>query len=220
MNNCHLGLNGLPRKYIGLDGEVCESSFDEGQIDNITSQTQGYYGLLSNFYFTGGLATEKIISLADIDTWCDVEMVVDAQGLFDNRPLSMKESQNIGHVGDGSYGSPLIFDLEGLTTTSFCSFRASMECVPEEDEGQLETRILFNRHSGTTPSTDFSIEEVSLNMENGADTSYSTEPTLTFFVGDTIDTNSIGDSGKVRFQIKSTVPALIKMRALTLYINK
>ena len=209
-------------KNVNLDanGNLGFSVANAMSLDDISAGVQGYYGLLSNYYFTGGQATEKTIQLVDIDTWCDVELTVDSQGLFDNRISAMKQAQTNGHTGDGSTGNPLIFDLEGLTTTSFCSFRASMEFTPEEDEGQLETRILFNRHSGTTPNTDFSIEEVSLNMSNGADISYSSEPTLTFFVGDTIDTNGAGDAGKVRFQVKSTVPGVISMRALTLYINK
>ena len=184
-----------------------------------SASVQGYYGLLSPFYFDG-VATEKELALADIDTWCDVEITIDSQGTFDKRPTSMVEAQPTGITGDGSTGSPIVFDLEGLTTDSFCSFRASMSFDPDEDEGQLETRLLFTRHSGTTPSTDFSIEEVSLNMQNGADLDYPTEPNLTFFVGDTIDTNAAGDAGSFKFQVKSTVPGTISMRALTLYINK
>jgi len=201
--------------------EFADTLTDQQEIvDALTSSLQGYYSLLSNFYFTGGLATEKTILLADVGTWCDVELTVDAQGVFDYRPDSMTTAQANGHTGTGADGSPLVFDLEGLSLSSFCSFRASMVFTPDEDEGQLETRILFNRHSGTTPSIDFSIEEVSLNMSNGADVAYSTEPTLTFFVGDTIDTNGAGDAGKLRFQVKSTVPGVISMKALTLYINK
>ena len=95
-----------------------------------------------------------------------------------------------------------------------------MSFVPDEDEGQLETRLLFNRHSGATPSGDFSIEEVSLSMQGGADVPYTSEPMLSFFVGDTIDTNAVGDAGKCRFQVKSTVAGVLSMRALTWYLHK
>ena len=98
--------------------------------------------------------------------------------------------------------------------------KLSYEFEPDEDEGQLESRLLFNRHSGTSPSTDFSIEEVSLSMQNGADKDYLSEPMLSFFIGDTIDTNGTGDAGKCRFQIKSNVAGTLKLRALTWYINK
>lgn len=193
---------------------------NDSTAQEISDSIQGYYSLLSGFYFVGGNATEMDIPEEDIDTWIDVELTVDSQGLFDKRPKSMQEAQSNGHTGDGSNGSPIIFDLEGLTTDSFCTFRASMSITPEEDEGQLEARMLFNRHSGTTPSNDFPIEEVSISMESGADLEYPAEPTLTFFVGDTIDTNAVGDAGKFRFQLKSSVPATVSMRALTLYINK
>ena len=132
----------------------------------------------------------------------------------------MKNAQTIGHDNDGSNGNPIVFKLEGLDIKGFANFRASMSFEPEEDEGQLESRLLFNRHTGTTPSEDFSIEEVSLSMQNGADVDYVTEPMLSFFVGDTIDTNGVGDAGKCRFQIKSNVAGIIKLRALTWYINK
>ena len=94
-----------------------------------------------------------------------------------------------------------------------------MSFTPETDEGQLETRLLFNRHSGTTPSDDFVIEEVTLAMEQGADLEYPAEPMLSFFVGDTIDTNGPGDAGQCRFQVKATVEGVVKMRALTWYVG-
>ena len=205
-------------KKVNLD---TDGNIGVSLIGGITTEDiHGYYALLSNFYFTGGLATTKEIQIADVNDWCDVEITIDAEGTFDKRPTAMKEAQAIGISGDGSTGSPILFNLEGLTTDSFCSFRASMSFEPDEDEGQLESRLLFTRHSGTTPSTDFAIEEVSLNMQNGAGVDYPTEPSLTFFVGDTIDTNGVGDAGSFKFQVKSTVPGTISMRALTLYINK
>ena len=68
------------------------------------------------------------------------------------------------------------------------------EAVPDEDEGALEAQLNFRRHSGTTPSEDFQIADVALSMSQGADIEYPAEPTLTFFVGDTIDTNGAGDA--------------------------
>ena len=150
--------------------------------------TQGYYGLLSNFYFTGGVATETEIELEDTNTWLDVNIDVDALGLFDNRPSSMKGAQANGHTGAGTQADPIIFNLEGLDVHAHANFRASMTFEPDIDESQLQTRLLFNRHSGTTPSDDFSIEEVTLEMNQGADLEYAAEPMLSFFVGDTIDT--------------------------------
>ena len=188
-------------------------------IGNATDLTQGYYGLLSSFYFDG-TATETEISVGDENTWIDVLLDVDANGTFDKRPQAMKDAFPQAIEGDGTQGNPIIFSLEGLDINAFANFRASMSFEPDEDEGELESRLLFNRHSGTTPSSDFSIEEVSLSMQNGADRDYVTEPLLTFFVGDTIDTNGIGDAGKCRFQVKSNVAGTVKLRALTWYINK
>ena len=181
--------------------------------------TQGYYGLLSNFYFTGGVATETEIQLEDTNTWIDVNITTDALGLFDKRPSTMKAANAAGHTGAGTQADPIIFDLEGLDLHAHANFRASMTFEPDVDESQLETRLLFNRHSGTTPSDDFAIEEVSLNMTQGADVEYAIEPMLSFFVGDTIDTNGVGDAGKCRFQVKASVEGTVRMRALTWYIQ-
>lgn len=181
--------------------------------------TQGYYGLLTNFYFTGGVATETVIELEEINTWVDVNITTDVLGLFDKRPSTMKAAQAVGHTGVGTQVDPVIFDLEGLDLHAHANFRASMTFEPDVDESQLETRLLFNRHTGTTPSEDFSIEEVSLNMTQGADVEYTVEPMLSFFVGDTIDTNGAGDAGKCRFQVKASVEGTVRMRALTWYIQ-
>ena len=188
-------------------------------IGNATALTQGYYGLLSPFYFDGS-ATETVIDVSEINTWVDVLLTTDVNGTFDKRPQAMIDAFPQGIEGDGSDGNPIIFSLEGLDVNAFANFRASMAFEPDEDEGQLESRLLFNRHSGTAPSVDFAIEEVSLSMQNGADKDYVSEPLLTFFVGDTIDTNGSGDAGKCRFQIKSNVAGTLKLRALTWYINK
>jgi len=186
--------------------------------DRVNEHSQGYLGLLSSFYF-GGVATDTIIGEDDVDNFVDVELIVDANGVFDNRPTDMKEDAS-GYEGTGVAGDPYIFSLEGLDTTSFATFRVSMDFTPEEDEGQLESRILFDRHTGTSPSEQFSIEEVSLSMQQGADIPYTAEPLLSFFIGDSIDTNAAGDAGKVRFQIKSDVEGTLRVRALTLYVNK
>lgn len=186
--------------------------------DRVNEHSQGYIGLLSSYYFSG-TSTETILGADDIDTFIDVNLTVDPLGVFDNRPTDMKEQTN-GFSGAGTQVDPYIFTLEGLDTTSFATFRVSMDFTPTEDEGQLESRILFDRHTGTTPSNQFSIEEVTLSMQQGADVAYTAEPLLSFFVGDSIDTNAPDDAGKVRFQVKSDVEGTLRMRALTLYVNK
>ena len=188
-------------------------------IDQATLATQGYFALLSSFYFTPGIATETIIPVEDENTWIDVNFDIfdngGGEGLFDFRPTAMKEANAVGF--DEATG---FFTLEGLNTNAFCSFRASMTFEPEEDEGELQARLFFERHSGTIPADPFPIEDVVATMSQGADIEYPVEPFLSFFVGDTIDTNAPGDAGKCKFQIKSSVAGIVRMRALTWYINK
>ena len=51
-------------------------------IGNATALTQGYYGLLSPFYFDG-VASETVIDETNINTFVDVILNVDANGTFD-----------------------------------------------------------------------------------------------------------------------------------------
>jgi len=179
------------------------------------SNGTGYYSLLTNFYFTGGQPTETEIEIADVDQWVDVNFTIDPQGVFDYRPDVMKRA-----VADPFDPVNQILTLEGLGLTSYGQFRASLSFEPEVDEGQFEARLLFNRHSGTTPSDDFSIEQVVMTMEQGADKEYAAEPFLSFFVGDTIDTNGVGDAGQCKFQVKAAVEGTVRMRALTWYLTE
>jgi hypothetical protein len=178
------------------------------------SESQGYFGLLTDFYFDGA-ATETIIEESDVDTWIDVNFTINPGGKFDKRPDVMKSADSIGYDETTQF-----FSLEGLTTDHFGAFRASLSFDPDEDEGELSARLQFERHSGTTPNDPFPIEDTVASMAQGADTDYPAEPYLTWFMGDTIDTNGPGDSGKCKFQIRSSVPGVLSMRALTWYIYR
>ena len=110
------------------------------------------------------------------------------------------------------------FKLEGLETTAFATFEGNFGFIPNEDEGQVEARLLFQRRAGSTPSTDFDKSTLAGSMTQGAGTEYVMQPVLTFFVGDTIDTEN-GEAGTFKFQIRSSVPGTLNMRQLTAYIN-
>lgn len=188
--------------------------------DALRNSVAGYYNLSSSFYFAGGEATNMTIEQTGVDIWTDVNMTIASGGVFDYRPAKMVDTGTAGHTGTGTALDPIIFKIEGLTIESFASFRASMTFKPDDDGGQLETRLLFSRHSGTTPSSDFGIEEVTLSMAQGADVDYSAEPLLSFFVGDSIDTNGAGDAGEFKFQVRSNVAGILSTRAMTLYLNQ
>ena len=197
--------DGTARK-VGID---VIQQFDAASV-------QGYYARLTNFYFTGGVATETEIAIEDINTYFTPNFTMEPTlGLFDNRPAAMKAA-----LADPFDVATSEFSLEGLTIESSVNFRASLTFEPDEDGGQLDARLLFNRHSGTTPSDDFEIADVAITMTQGADIEYNGEPLLTFFVGDTIDTNGPGDAGVCKFQLRSTVPGTVRMRALTWYISQ
>ena len=201
--------------FAGLTESV---SISDSSITEVKESLQGYYSLLSGFYF-GGVATERVITTAEADTWIDIELTIDPSGTFEHRPTDMITAQAVGHTGTGANGSRIAFLLEGLTQSSTASVRAAMTFDPDEDGGRFESKILFTRHSGASPSIDFAIEANSLIMESGADTAYAYTPNTQFFVGDTINTYGVGDAGTVRLQVKTDVAGTLQMREIALFIQ-
>lgn len=194
----------------------------EDMVSDYSAQA-GYLGLLSAVYFDGS-ATSVDIPVEQVGIWQDVVMTVQAPvsgvhlgGVVDERVVSMTNANSVGHLGTGSVGDPIVFLLEGLQTSSSCTFKTSLTFEPDEDGGRLDSRIFFNRHSGATPSGDFSIDAAGLAMESGADEEYPHIVNVQFFIGNTIDTNGVGDAGKFRFQVKSDVAGTVSMNKMTLF---
>ena len=211
--------NHLPR-------EVTTGSIDEVE-DIIKTNIQGYIGLLSGVYFGDANGTAQEILIDDVDVWQDVVMTIQAPvsgvhagGISDERVRDMKTAQAVGYEGDGSVSSPIKFLLEGLVQQSAATLRTSLSFVPDEDGGRLDSRIFLERHSAASPSEDFPINAAGLAMESGADEEYPHLVNVQFFIGDTINTNGVGDAGKIRFQIKSDVTGTIYMNEMALFIQK
>ena len=185
---------------------------------SVSDSLQGYYGLLSAVYFDG-LPTDNDIIITDVDVWQDVVMTIHPLGTDDGRPTAMVNANSVGHEGTGAEGSPIVFLLEGLTESATCNLRASLSFNPDEDGGRLDSRAFLNRHSGATPSSDFALAAAGLAMESGAEETYPHYVNIQFFVGDTINTNGVGDAGKIRFQVKSDVPGTVSMNEIALFIQ-
>ena len=184
----------------------------------ITDRIQGYIGLLSAVYFDG-VATSNEILIEDVDVWQEVVMTIHPNGVSDKRVDAQKDATPNGFSGTGAVGDPIVFLLEGLVEESAATLRASLTFIPDEDGGRLDSRIFLERHSGATPSEDFSINAAGLSMESGADEEYPHLVSVQFFVGDTINTNGVGDAGKIRFQVKSDVTGTILMNEMALFIQ-
>ena len=187
-------------------------------LEQSSRETQGYLGLLSAFYFSGS-ATAYEVEIDEVGDWLDVVMTVHPSGTSDERPTNMTDAKATGYEGDGSEGNPIKFLLDGLTVKSTCTLRASLNFIPDEDGGRLDSRIFLERHSAAIPSNDFGIEAAGLAMESGADEAYPNLVDLQFFVGDTINTNGVDDAGKVRFQVKSDVTGTIEMKEIVLFVQ-
>ena len=182
----------------------------------------GYLGLLSSYYF-GGSGTVTTIADSQVDTWIDVELAIDANGEFDYRPVDMIGADTEGYSGTGASADPFLFNLAGLTQASFGKMRVTALYDPEIDEGQLDVRLLFTPNSAGAFGQ-FAIAEQAASMFQGADVDYFIEPTITFFVGNTIEdisatTGTPGDWGKFQLQIRSTVEGDFDLRGLTMYVH-
>jgi hypothetical protein len=184
----------------------------------ITDRIQGYIGLLSAVYFDGD-ATSNQILIDDVDVWQEVVMTIHPNGVSDKRVDAQKEAVPNGYSGTGAVGDPIVFLLEGLVEESAATLRTSLTFIPDEDGGRLDSRIFLERHSAATPSEDFPINAAGLSMESGADEEYPHLVSVQFFVGDTINTNGVGDAGKIRFQVKSDVTGTILMNEMALFIQ-
>ena len=200
------------------DGENWVSQNPQDSINELVNKySQGYIGVLSDFYFDG-TGTDSEIVIEQVDVWQDVIMTIHPQGVSDQRVEDMKAAQAVGYEGDGSLGNPINFLLEGLVEASFATLRTSLDFTPDEDGGRLDSRLYVERHSGA--GADFTIAAAGLAMESGADEAYPHLINVEFFVGDTIDTNGAGDAGKVKFQVKSDVTGTVTMKEMALFINR
>lgn len=212
MADCHAGVNGLPRKYIGLDGEPCES----GEIptsDEVSNELQGYFDIKTAFH-SGGSETDTVIEVEDTNAWVDLDVLVDQT--TDSRPKSMVDANVTALAYDSS---TKLFTFEGLESSSFCIFNADMSINTDEDDGEVSVRLLFNHHSGITPTTS-TLEDIAGSFAQGADEDYVIQPTLIFPINESLDTSGIGDAGKCKVQLRSTVPCTVSMRGLTWFLYK
>ena len=183
-------------------------------------KVSGYLGLLSSYYF-GGSGTVTTVDAADVNQWVDVELVVDAAGTFDKRPQSMIDQDATGFAGTGAAGDPYLFSLAGLDQEAFGKMRVTGLFVPDIDESQLDVRLLFTPNSSGAFGQ-FSIAEQAASMTQGAGQSYFVEPTITFFVGNTIeDIGAAGspDAGSFQLQIRSSVEGEFTLRGMTAYYH-
>jgi hypothetical protein len=218
------GKDGIPVEISGID-DATKLELQE-VLELAKQNAQGYYGLLSGVYFGDATGTSSEIVIEDVDVWQDVVMTIQAPvggqhagGVADERVTTMKEANAVGHSGTGTAGDPIVFLLEGLQESSYCTLRASLTFEPDEDGGRLDSRVFLERHSAALPSEDFSINAAGLAMESGADEEYPHLVSVQFFIGDTINTNAAGDAGKIRFQIKSDVAGTVSMNEMALFIQ-
>lgn len=195
-------------------------SVTPGTILPEAKKVSGYIGLLSSYYF-GGSGTVTTIADTDVNQWVDVLLTVDPAGTFDYRPQEMVDQDATGFSGTGVAGDPHLFSLAGLDQEAFGKMRVTGLFTPDIDESQLDVRLLFTPNSSGAFGQ-FAIAEQAASMTQGAVQEYFVEPTITFFVGNTIEdigTAGAPDAGTFQLQIRSSVEGEFNLRGMTAYFH-
>ena len=92
--------------YINDKANVPQSEL----LKQSSRYTQGFYGLLSDFFF-GGTTTDRIIGGADVGEWVDVGFDIPSGGEVDSRPIEMIEATPSGSISSEdfhTYTQPVI----------------------------------------------------------------------------------------------------------------
>ena len=214
--------NGKSLREIGLKGNETVSIYDykgeeyktpleslkENVLKDFSQKFHGFFDIKTAFE-SGGSATDTTIVEDDVDTWLDVNFIIEET--IDKRPTVMIEENPIAY--DSTTG---LFKLGGLGDDSFGALSSALSFDPDEDNGELSVRVLFNSNSGGTSF----IEDVAASMAQGADDDYVLQPLINFIITDNINTNGSGIEGTCKFQVKSTVPGTVSMRELTYFLYK
>jgi hypothetical protein len=95
--------------YINDKANVPQSEL----LKQSSRYTQGYYGLLTDYFFTSGEPTLTTIGAVDVGEWIDVGFDIATGGLVDNRPIEMIEAVASGSTttkASHTYTSPVVVD--------------------------------------------------------------------------------------------------------------
>jgi len=127
-------------------------------------------------------------------------------------------------VGDevGNYlpvGTPDVYDrstgllsFAGYKESDFIQIRTQVDCTPEEDNGQLVLHLAVER-PGKSP---FSISEIMMTMDQGADREYSSLSTIPIFIGNMADLGAGLSTVEFKVELINTTGD-VKPRGFALY---
>ena len=173
-------------------------------IDSVGDAIHGYYNIKS--------VSQTILLEEDEDIFTDVVIVADTT--VDERPKAMVDAQAVAFDA-----TTYDFKLEGLTTDSFGSIVADFSFDPDEDEGELSMQLVIANNTGSNEVSTLVEAQVG-NMTQGADDVYQFQPQINFPIDADISTIGVGDAGKAKLQIKSTVAGTLTLKSVTWYLYK
>ena len=148
--------------YINQEANIPRADL----LRNSSTYTQGYLGLLTDFFFTGS-ATQRIVGGDDVNEWLEVGF--DIAATTDNRPVAMKEAETVGTIDgedfhiytnptvvDGTNSTSVTISTNTLTFTTGSGFGITFEGSPNtaqnDDYGNIKTDILTQDYFLVNPN--------------------------------------------------------------------
>ena len=123
--------------------------------------------------------------------------------------------------------SPVLFSLAGQAKGSFDSFRVGFKITPEENESNLDMRVVYVPNPSTVTGGVSTIELTrrAFNFAEGAGVEYTSLETFSFYAGDdlrdeSIDTPSWDNSGFYFVEVKANATMEFELLSMTQFANR
>lgn len=123
--------------------------------------------------------------------------------------------------------SPVLFSLAGQAKGSFDTFRVSFQITPEENESNLDMRLVYVPNPTTVTGGVSTIELTrrAFNFAEGAGITYTSLENFSFYTGDElkdedIDNPSWNNSGFYFIEAKANAPMEFELLSMTQFANR
>ena len=166
----------------------------------------GYF-YQNSWYFENGRTHDgnpDVIVEMDSETPAPILFSCDEEGDFGNYlPVG---SPNLYDVNTG------LLTMTGYKESDFIQIRTQVDCVPETDNGQLILHLEVQRPN----KSPFSISEIMMTMDQGADREYNGLSTIPIFIGSMADADLGPSTISFKVELINTVGD-VKPRGFALY---
>ena len=189
--------------WNGEDGTTRKLSVQDLQDSPLVN---GYY-FQNSWYFENGRTHDgnpDVLTELEAESVTPILFTCDEEGDFGNfLPVGTPD------LYDRATG---LLTFDGYKESDFIQIRTQLDCVPEQDNGQLMIHLEVQR-PGRSP---FNVSEIIMTMDQGADREYNGLSTIPIFIGSMADAD-LGPS-TIEFKVELiNTPGDVKPRGFALY---